>query len=308
MEDTVNPEQGNESPENPNVEAAFEDYLKRQAQGQDEPAGEVQPEGAKQEAGEGDPEPEQRYKVKVNGEEREVPLSELVKGYQLESDYRVKTSQAAEQARAAQAQMQQAQQLQAHYAQQLQAYGQQLQTLRPQPPDPALIDSDPVGYLRQKQAFDGWVGQMQRVQGEQQQLQAHQAAQAEHWREAHLAQQRELLVKALPEFGDEKAAPKVKEELLSYLRQTGFTDDEIGNATDHRAMVLARKAQLYDQLIAKQGEAQKKVQNLPPRAPQKPGTGNVSALDGRTRTMQALKKSGSVEDAAQAFAAMLGGR
>ena len=308
MDETVNPEPGNESPEPINAEAAFEAYLERQANPPAEDADDQQPAEAKPEADETPAEQEQRFKVKVNGEEREVPLSELVKGYSLETDYRVKTSQVAEQSRAAQAQFEQAQAMQAHYAQQLQTYQQQLAQMQPSPPDPSLIDADPVGYLRQQQAYQGWQQQVQRAQYESQQLAAQQAAQQQQHRAATLAEQAEMLGKVLPEFADPEKSKAVKSEVIGYLKKLGYSEAELSSTQDHRAVVLARKAQLYDQMLAKQSAANAKVASLPPKAPQRPGTGSVGALDGRTRAMQSLKRSGSVEDAANAFASMLGAR
>lgn len=314
MDVTVNP-QGNESPAPINVEAAFDDYLKRQAS----PAGSQDGEGAPAEgadngqpAGEADPAAqadaeEQRFKVKVNGEEREIPLSELVKGYQLETDYRIKTSQAAEQARAAQAQLAQAQAMQAQYAQQLQAYQQRLMQMQPAAPDPALIASDPVAFLQQQQAYQGWQQQLQASQWEAQQLQAQQEAQRQQQTQAYLSEQSQLLLQALPEWSDAAKAQAGKEALSSFLQKAGFSAEEIGGVQDHRQVVLAHKAMLYDQMMARQAQATSKVASLPPKAPQRPGSG-VSPTDGRTRAVQALKSSGSVEDAAHVFAAMLGGR
>lgn len=314
MDETANP-QGSESPAPDNIEAAFDEYLQRQANpagSQDgdgtpaEGADNGQPDGEADPAAQADAE-EQRFKVKVNGEEREVPLSELLKGYQMESDYRVKTSQVAEQARAVQAQAAQAQAMQAHYAQQLQAYQAQLSQMQPSPPDPNLIQSDPVAFLQQQQAYQGWQQQMQAVQVEQQQLaQQHQMQQLQS-RQALLAQQAELLTKAIPDWADESKAKAEKASLSEYLTKLGFSREEVGQVADHRAVLMARKAMLYDQLMNKQVDATKKVASLPPKAPQRPGNG-VAPTDGRTRAVQSLKRSGSVDDAAHVFAAMLGGR
>lgn len=311
MEETVNPE-GNESqPTQDNIEAAFASYLDGQA-GEPEQSKEQPKEGA--EAGqpeaakpEDDGQVEQLFKVKVNGEEREIPLAELVKGYQLESDYRVKTSQLAEQSRAAQEKHQQAMQLQDHYAQQLQAYQQQLQAMQPQPPDPSTINSDPVAFLRQQQAYQAWQAQVQQVAAERGQLDEQRQAVNRQAQEEALRREAELLFSAIPDWSDAEKAKGEKAALAQYLQDAaGYSKEEIAQAVDHRAIVIARKAMLFDQMMSKQKSATEKVASLPPKAPQRPGPGNVSATDGRTRHMQALKKSGSIDDAANAFAAYLG--
>lgn len=315
--DSANPQTGSENASGEiNIEAAFDDYLKRQANPADaEVEGEQRAtkadpgqfeSDAKPATAEADAPEEQRFKVKVNGEELEIPLSELVKGYQLESDYRIKTSQAAEQSRAAQAQYQQAQQMQAQYQQALQTYASQLQAIQPQPPDPAMIEADPVGYLRQQQAFQNWQQQMMRVQNEQQQLDEQQRQQKEVFSRDMLAKEAELLSKAIPDWSDAEKAKAEKAALSKYLKDVvGFDESQVSSISDHRAVVMARKAMLYDQLMAKQSSVTEKVSKLPPKTPQRPGGGEISPTDGRTRAMQSLKKSGSIDDAANAFAAML---
>jgi len=55
-----------------------------------------------------EPEPEQKYTVKVNGVEQEVTLNDLLNGYMMHSDYSRKTKELAEQRRQLQGQVQQA--------------------------------------------------------------------------------------------------------------------------------------------------------------------------------------------------------
>lgn len=318
MDETANPEQGSESPAPQDTAAAFAQYLERQAnpagaEGEKEqpaqgaeagqPAAEAKPETP--EAAE--PE-EQRFMVKINGEEKEVPLSELLKGYSLESDYRIKTSQAAEQTRAAQAQAQQAAQERQQYAQALQTYQKQLATMQPQAPDPQLIESDPVGYLRQQQAYSGWQQQMQQAQWEQQQLsQREQQEQGKAYQD-RIAKEQEALFTAIPEWRDEAKAKAGKAELAAFLQKTGYSMEEVAQAVDHRAILMARKAMLYDQIITQQKAAATKVAALPPKAPQRPGSGETSPTDGRTSAMKNLKATGSIDAAANAFAAFLAPR
>ena len=318
MDETVNP-QGNESPAEPfNPEAAFDDYLTRQANGagaddaDEQPAagaddGQPDSEAKPEDATDSDAN-EQRFKVKINGEEREVPLTELIKGYSLESDYRIKTSQTAEQARAAQEQFSRAQAMQQNYGQQLQQYQSRLAQMQPAQPDPGLIESDPVNYLRQQQAWQSWQGQMAQAQNEAQALQYEQQAQAQQYSTQRLTAEAEALVKVFPEFADATKAQATKAEIAGYLKKSGFSESEVGNVADHRAVVLARKAMLYDQMMGKQAATAQKLVNVPPKAPQRPGVSNISSTDGRTRAMQSLKRSGSMDDAANAFAAMLSKR
>jgi len=314
MDETANPA-GSESPTFDNPEDAFEHLLTRQAAAEDGPDENARREGA----GNGQPDTdeghsddateeqeEQRFKVKINGEDREVPLSELLKGYSLESDYRVKTSKLAEEARSAQAQYAQAQAMQQQYAQVLQHHHAQLAQMMPQPPDPSLIQSDPVAFLQQQQAYQSWQGNMQRVQQEQYALTQQQQAQQQAMQAGMLARESEALAKAIPEIADAAKGAALKSGIANYLQKVGFTPEEVGAAVDHRHIVVAHKAMLYDQLMAKQGEASKKLAAIPPKPPQRSGSG-VTPTDGRTRAMQNLKRTGSIDAGAEAFMRILGG-
>ena len=67
---------------------------------------EVEATEEEQEDTETEEEEQPRYKVKAAGEEKEVTLDELVKGYQLGADYTKKTTEVAEQRKAVEAERQ----------------------------------------------------------------------------------------------------------------------------------------------------------------------------------------------------------
>ena len=69
-------------------------------------------------------------------------------------------------------------------------------------------------------------------------------------------------------------------------------------------VVTARKAMLFDQMVAKAQAAEKKVATLPTKV-EKPGSGSAPSLDRRTAGYQRLSKSGRVEDAAGLIASLL---
>lgn len=305
MEETTNP-QGSESPSSINEgQAALAEYLKGEAT---EPVGEseeLEPEEANQESEEETEPQETLYKVKVNGEEKEVPLDELIKGYQLESDYRIKTSKIAEQSRQAQEIAQAAAAEREQYAQALGVYQQKLAQMEPPAPDPSLIDTDPVSYLRQQEAYRNWQSEVYRSQQEAIRLHDRNRIEEERAQRERLEIERGLLLEALPEWKDAEKEKAGHAELSNFLKSLGFSQSDIGGISDYRAVLLARDAMLYRQSQQKAKSVVEKVSKLPPKAPQKPGNG-IQPTDGRTKHMQNLKRSGSIDDAANAFAAYLG--
>jgi hypothetical protein len=109
---------------------------------------------------------------------------------------------------------------------------------------------------------------------------------------------------AIPDWKDQKKATAEKTMLLEFGQKIGFTPDELKNVVDHRAVVLLRKAALYDQMMSKRGQI-KPVTNNGPR-PAKPGAaGRVSATTEATRAQQRLAKTGRVDDAANAIYQLL---
>ena len=128
--------------------------------------------------------------------------------------------------------------------------------------------------------------------------------QAEQQRSYLSTQQQELLAK-LPQWKDEKTAKSEREALKTYLKDQGYDDGAINGISDHKAVILGRKAMLYDQMMTKAQAAAKKVANLPTKV-ERPGVSTSERnLDGRTAVMQRFNKSGSVDDMAAVFSSLL---
>lgn len=261
-----------------------------------------QPEEAEQE--EDDP----LVTIKVDGKELEVPLSELKNGYQRQADYTRKTMEVSEQRKAAESERQAAQQERQQYAQRLQEQQIILQSAladQNQINWQQLIDNDPIEYLKQKNLFEQRQSALQRTQWEQQQLMQQQQAEEAKAREAFLSEQQEQLLAKLPDWKDPEKAKLGKSELRNYLKsEFGFDDDHISNVVDHRAILMARKAMLYDAMVSKAKAAEKKVATLPQKV-ERPGVSESKTLDKRSSAFQRLNKSGSIDDAARVFASFL---
>lgn len=260
----------------------------------DDPDAEIDPDA--------DPAAPAVFKVKVDGKEIEVPADELVKGYSRQQDYTKKTMELAAQRQQVDQAAAQMQAERNHYQQQLQhltsVLGEQLSA----PPDwQELLNNDPVEYLKQQHLYQTRQAAYQNaMQAKQQteQLTQQQAAQAEQQRQVH---EREQLLANLPSWSDGATAAKEKAVIVKTLTALGRTPEQLGKL-DHIDVIIARKAALYDQMVAKAKDTTAKVAALPPRM-QKPGA--TRPTDGRTADMQALRKSGSTSDAAALFEKML---
>ncbi len=110
----------------------------------------------------------------------------------------------------------------------------------------------------------------------------------------------------LPDWKDADKAKAEQGRVREYLKNQGFTDDEVGGVSDHRAVLMARKAMLFDDLQAKAAANADKVKNLPAPKVLQPGGREVGATDGRTRAMKNLAKTGSTDAAADVLMALMG--
>jgi hypothetical protein len=257
---------------------------------------------------EGDSEEEEQpqvFTVKVDGKEVEVTLDELQKGYSRTQDYTRKTQQIAEVRKQTEAELQEVRAEREQYAQLLGALQAQVQqAAQPQVDWDRLYQEDPIEWVRQREVMRENQEKAAAIQSEQQRLaQLSQQEQAQQ-RQMLLAQEQEALVAAIPEWKDAKKAQAEKAMLVQFGQKVGFTPDELKNVIDHRAVVMLRKAALYDQMMSKRGQI-KPVTNNGPR-PAKPGAaGRVSSNTEAMRAQQRLAKTGRVDDAADAIYKLL---
>lgn len=245
-----------------------------------------------------------KFTVKVDGTEIEVDESELIRGYQREADYTRKTQAVAEERRAIEAHKAEVAAERQRYAASVQQITQFLESTAPQPPSAELLDADPVEYLRQKAAFEDHANALHTWQAEQQKLTAKQQAEAQQRFQAHVAQEREKVLAKIPAWKDPKSEQAEKKAIASYLlsEDVGYTPQEVGSLADSRALVIARKAFLFDQLMSKKPEVERKVAEAPKF--QKPGQQKSVKTSGQQRhdaKVNRLRQTGRVEDAAAVF-------
>lgn len=245
-----------------------------------------------------------RYRVKVSGEEVEVSLDELLNGYSRTADYQKKTQSLAEQRKAVEAdrvKIDEAAKTRETYAQRLQVIEQLLQQ-QDQGQDLASLKSeDPIAYavaMGEKMERDK---QLQAVQIERQRVQQEQQSYTQIQLQKHIQAEQAKLVEAIPEFKDDVKAEVVRRDIRNYAKSQGFTDQELSQVYDSRAVLALYKAAQYDKLMAGKGVTSKKVANAPKTI--RPGTSNPQSSENETvkKDRAALRQSGNKKDAARLF-------
>jgi hypothetical protein len=245
--------------------------------------------------------------VKIDGKEVEVSLSELKSSYQKDKVSTERFMQAAETRKQAEAEIARAQYERQTYIQNLQRLQVQDEAALSQQQNidwSALLKSDPVEYLEQQRLAQERQARLSQIYTEQQRIAAQLEAEGQAQRSYHLQQQQEELLAKLPQWKDTAKASAEKAALRDYLLQAGYDGETVGQLSDAKAVVIARKAMLYDQMVAKASAATKKVSTLPTRV-ERPGVGESPQMDRRSNAFQKLSKSGRAEDAAALFASIL---
>ena len=241
------------------------------------------------------------FKVKVDGEEVEVTLEELQKGYSRTQDYTRKTQALAEQRKAAEAELETVRQERAYYAQMVQALEKQLSQAEPEPDWDRLYQENPTEWVRQRELWRDKQDKLRAVQAENQRLSAMQQQEQAKAMQARLKEEAQKLVDAVPEWKDSKKAAEERGKLLEAAKRVGFSEDDLAGISDHRAIIVLRKAALYDELMSKKSSI-KPTPTSGPR-PAKPGSASTvpSKKSESVRAQERLARSGSMKDAVAAF-------
>lgn len=244
----------------------------------------------------------QAIKVKVDGEEIEVTLDELKSGYSRTKDYTKKTQEIAQIRKQAEGEIQAVIQERQQYAQLLGQLAQQVQTDAGREPDwEFLAQNDPIEYSKQWADWQRKGQKAQVIQAEQRRVAAlNQQAMMQQMQQT-LEAQKGKLMEAIPTWKDPQKAKAEKSMILEQGRKLGFTDQELEQAYDHRAVLALRKAALYDELMSKRQAIQpvKSTQTVAP------GSKAVKGTSDAKRAQQQLRQTGKVADAAKALQFLL---
>ncbi len=255
--------------------------------------------------------------VKINGEEQEVNLNDLRAGYQMEADYRRKTTDLAEQRKAfEQERTQQTEQIQQALNQvyvMLTNDEQALQAEYNAVNWKELEELDREEYLVQESKFrkraEALQQARQQAEGQAQQLVQERFTEHQTQLREFLQNEAELVPTVIPEWNNPEVREKEQAEMTKYLLDHGYREDEIllqtdeyGNITnpgvaDHRQLAIIRDAMRYRAQDENVNLAKKKVKTLPKVV--KPGNKqNKAEIQQRTKDAkkEQFMKTGSRKD------------
>lgn len=250
-------------------------------------------------------------KVKLDGMEQELPETEVTAGYLRQKDYTQKTQALAEERKRFEAEERAAvKQEREYYASRIDALEEAIAALTSeQEPDwEAMAKTEtPEEFSRKFTAWKKGTAQREAVKAEQARVRALHEQETLRERATRLGQEQEKLEAAIPDLKDPEKGKVLREDLRAYAKSVHqFTDDDIDNIEDHRALVILHKARLYDESQKKRPAVEAKVEKAiaglkPTGAQPKPKAKQAELLHKK------FKASGSVDDAAAAIDSLIGG-
>lgn len=241
------------------------------------------------------------YTVKIDGEERQVDLEELQRGYSGQKYIQkgmADNAQTKKTLEEAQQQITQERQMLTQLVQQL--HNGDIPRV-PEYPSEELRASDPLGYLEKEAEYRRAVDKRQQFE-QQLQFQAQQQAQAKQKQEQeYLSQQAMRLAEWMPEFADpEKRGVFIQEMASKAKKHYNLSDEQIGTVKHAEEVRILSDALKWRELQANKDQTQKKVEGarpvVKPTAKRAANAGKVSRAKKAEATM---KETGNVDDVAR---------
>ena len=243
----------------------------------------------------------QTYTVRVDGEEVQVSIDELLSGYSRTQDYTRKTMALADQRKSLETELEQIRSERAQLTQVLEQID--VQDQEQEPNWDALYQQDPQQWLIQREVWRERQERKRALVEEKQRLLQAQEADKQRIVAQFVEQERGRLAEVLPQWRDEKVAKAEKAKVADYAKRIGFTDQEIAQFYDHSAVTTLYKAMKFDELQSGKPKAKKQAT---PVAKAGAATTTPKGRDAYRKSQQRLAKTGKVADAANAFKHLLG--
>ena len=240
------------------------------------------------------------YTVKVNGEERQVNLEELTRGYSGQKYIQESMAENAKMRKEAETIAQQAtqeRQMLRQMMQQLQAGG-----MPPVPEYPAeeLRNSDPLGYLEKEAEYRRAVDKRQQWEQQVKVLNQKQAEEEARKHNENLSHQAMRLAEWMPEFKDDaKRAVFIKDMTTKAKKHYKLTDEQMSVVETAEEIMILNDAVKWRELQASKSTASKKAEGARPvvkPAAKRAATAGKASKAAKAKTN--MSKTGSIESVA----------
>ena len=190
---------------------------------------------------------------------------------------------------------------QAAFEQERQQLYEALTARLPQPPDDALIDDDPVEYMRQQAQYNREIAEYQNMASKRQQEAQRQAAEQQRILAETMRTEAQRLNELIPDIADPVKGPQLKADIVRFATDSGIEPESLNMASATEIHIL-HKAMKWD--AAQKAALAAKAKPVPKvSTPGNARTTAEQAADLRRSAIMKLDRSGSIEDALAALRA-----
>ena len=169
-----------------------------------------------------------------------------------------------------------------------------------------LKAENPMQFLVERQEMQEKTSEREVAQQKVFHMQQQLAEQSKLEQQRTLYSEAQKLEEMIPEWKDQATAEKEKAELMTYGRANNYSDEELNNVSDSRAINMLRKAFLWDELQSKKGNLKQKALATPASST---AVRNANAPRKKMTEFKKaelkLRKTGKLKDAASAFEILL---
>ena len=161
----------------------------------------------------------------------------------------------------------------------------------------ALKEEDTEEYLVKREEFRQAQDQLRDYQARKQHEDGQLAHQNQEQYKAVVQRETQQLVSILPEWGDSDKRKEMVSLIREYATSQGYTNEELANLVDHRALIMLMKAMQFDS-VSQSDIKSKKIKNKPKVI--RSGKGKSSKENSRKKRavqMKRLQGSGHLNDA-----------
>ena len=242
--------------------------------------------------------PEERfYTVKVDGKSRDVTLDELIRGYSGQEYVQEGMETAARLKKEAQAAYNTLQDELAAIRDLRNRMNRGDAIAKPQPPSRDKFQSDPIGYMEEKLAYEEALERYEADQQRLDQLGRADSLRSQKAQQAHLEQQMQLVVNRIPELADPAKAPAYQQRLVAAAQNFyGLSEQEARSIDDARLILALNDAMKYRAM--QEARTQGREQVAKPKPVIKPGTAKTEVSSEAKKRQQArdrMRKNGDME-------------
>lgn len=229
------------------------------------------------------------FRVKVDGEEKEVTLDDLKSGFSFR-DHNTRISQKlAAERKQHEAEVANVRQERQVYGERLAQVDEFLTRTLPQEPDWAKLEKEnPQQFAAEHAKFERRKQEIAAVRAERQKVAEKEIADAQAAYQQRLAEEGEKLMEAIPEWADDNVRAQEHREMIEFLTTLGFSAEEAQATDDHRMVLLIRDAKRYRDLKTRgkdvvEGKRKRKAS----KASLKPGSTTTRRKRGRKTSSRA---------------------